>query len=416
LDKRVQVYLVGGAVRDQILGYPFKDKDYLVTGANVEQMLDAGYQQVGKSFPVFLHPKTQHEYALARTEKKSGQGYTGFVCDFSPDITIEQDLVRRDLTINAMAQDAHGQIIDPFNGQKDLEEKRLRHVSDAFIEDPLRVLRVARFAARYHHLGFIVAEDTLALMSQMVSKGELDALIAERVWKETESALMERDPQVFFETLRQTGALKIIMPEVDALWGVPNPPKWHPEIDTGIHTMMVLKQAASLRSELPVRFAALTHDLGKALTPKDILPHHHGHEKLGLAPIRQLCERLKVPNLCRDLALLTSEFHTHTHKVLELKPGTLVKLFDKFDAWRKTERFEQFLQACTADMRGRAGFERARYEQADYLRDMLAIANSVRVKDVIAAGFKGPKIREELTARRINAIAEQKNLDTKKAQ
>ena len=404
----MQVYLVGGAVRDQLLGYPVKDRDYLVTGARVEQMLEAGYQQVGQAFPVFLHPKTKDEYALARTEKKSGSGYTGFICDFSPEITLEQDLIRRDLTVNAMAQAESGEIIDPFGGQEDIQNRRLRHVSDAFVDDPLRVLRVAKFAARYHHLGFQVADETLALMKRMVDAGELGALVPERVWQETETALRGDNPQVYFQVLYDCGALSVIMPELYALWGVPNPPKWHPEIDTGVHTLMVLQQACTLSDELVVRFAALTHDLGKALTDPTIWPHHHGHEKAGLSPIRAFCERLKVPNACRELALLTSEFHTHSHKAFELKPATIVKLFDAFDAWRKPERFAQFLLACTADMRGRLEFEQALYPQADFLRQMLIAANEVEVKQVIEDGFQGPKIRDELRSRRIKAIANAK--------
>lgn len=399
----MQLFLVGGAVRDQLLGYPFKDEDYLVTGATVEQMLEQGFQQVGKSFPVFLHPKTRNEYALARTEIKSGKGYTGFICDFSPEITLEQDLIRRDLTINAMAKDEDGQIVDPFGGQQDLKNKTLRHVSDAFVEDPLRVLRVARFAARYHHLGFTVAEETLLLMKQMADDGELKDLVAERVWQETESALMEQDPQVYFQILKSCDALKYIMPEVDKLWGVPNPEKWHPEIDTGVHTMMVVKQASLLSNHIEVRFAALTHDLGKALTPQKILPHHHGHELAGIKPIKELCTRLKVPNACRDLALLMSEFHTHTHKAFELKASTIIKLFDKLDAWRKPERFEQFLTTCTADLRGRKNFETAPYPQVDYLKSVLAAANQVEIKQIIDAGYQGPQIREQLSLRRIKA-------------
>lgn len=405
----VQIYLVGGAVRDKLLNYPVKDNDYLVTGATIEQMLDLGYQQVGKSFPVFLHPTNKQEYALARTEKKQGSGYTGFTCEFTPDITLEQDLQRRDLTINAMAMSEDGTIHDPYNGRVDLNNKLLRHVSEAFVEDPLRVLRVARFAARYHHLGFSVAPETLALMKQIVSNGEVNALVPERVWQETESALNEQDPQVYFEVLRECGALKVIMPELDILWGVPNPPKWHPEIDTGIHTMLVVKQAQLLSNDLAVRFACLCHDFGKGLTKPEDYPRHHGHEKSGIVPIKAFCERLRVPNEPRDLAILLSEFHTHTHRAYELKPETLIKLFDRLDAWRKPIRFEQFLTCCTADMRGRTGFENAEYKQTDYLRSMFEVANSVAIKDVIAAGFKGPEIKEEVRQRRIEAISQAKS-------
>ena len=403
----MQIYLVGGAVRDALLGYPVKDKDYLVTGATIEQMLAAGYQQVGKTFPVFLHPKSQQEYALARKEKKQGSGYTGFACDFEPTITVEEDLLRRDLTINAMAQDSNGNIIDPFDGQQDLAAKLLRHVSDAFVEDPLRVLRVARFAARYHHLGFKVAPETLTLMRKIVTSGELDALIAERVWQETQSALLEQDPQVYFEVLRECGALQVIMPEIDCLWGIPNPAKWHPEIDSGIHTMMVLKQAQQLSNKLTVRFASLCHDLGKGLTPADNYPHHHGHEKLGLKPIKALCSRLKVPNECRDLALLDSEFHTHVHKAFELRADTIVKLFDRLDAWRKETRFYDFLTCCLADMRGRTGFEEAEYPQAEYLKTLYQVAARENTKDIVAQGIQGHQIRAQLNENRIQAVKTQ---------
>jgi len=406
----VQVYLVGGAVRDQLLNYPVKDKDYVVTGATIEQMLELGYQQVGQSFPVFLHPTNKQEYALARTERKQGSGYTGFTCEFTPDITLEEDLLRRDLTINAMAMDDDGKIYDPFDGQSDLKNKLLRHVSDAFIEDPLRVLRVARFAARYHHLGFKVAPETLSLMTKIVEAGEVNALVAERVWQETESALKEQNPQVFFEVLRECGALKVIMPELDVLWGVPNPPKWHPEIDTGIHTMLVVKQAQMLSNDLAVRFASLCHDFGKGLTNPENYPHHRGHEKMGLKPIKAFCQRLRVPNEPRDLALLLSEFHTHTHRAFELRPDTLVKLFNKLDAWRKPQRFEQFLICCTADMRGRTGFETAEYKQTDFLRSMFKVANSINIQDIVKAGFQGAEIREQLNQRRVEAIADAKKI------
>ncbi len=404
----MQIYLVGGAVRDKLLNYPVKDKDWLVTQATIEQMLALGYQQVGKSFPVFLHPKTNDEYALARTEQKQGSGYTGFVCDFSPSITVEQDLFRRDLTINAMAESETGKIIDPFNGQKDLEQRTLRHVSDAFIEDPLRVLRVARFAARYHHLGFSVADETLALMTKISASGELQALTPERVWQETQSALTEQSPRVFFEVLKQTGALNALFPELDILWGIPNPAKWHPEVDTGLHTMMVLEQACLISDELAIRFAALVHDLGKGLTPKEKWPSHHGHELTGLKPIKQLCARIKVPNEYKELALLVSEFHTHTHKAFELKPSTVVKLFNKLDVWRKPERFEQFLQVCTADMRGRTGFENTPYPQTDYLRHAYQQAEQVSVQTIISEGVKGKQIREVLDKQRINVVAKYK--------
>lgn len=401
----MQIYLVGGAVRDQLLQYPVKDKDYLVTGATVEQMLDLGYQQVGKSFPVFLHPKTNQEYALARTELKQGEGYTGFICDFSPEITLEQDLIRRDLTINAMAQDQDGNVIDPYKGQQDLASKTLRHVSPAFIEDPLRVLRVARFAARYHHLGFTIAAETVELMREIASSGELKALVAERVWQETQSALAEKSPHIYFQVLRDCDALAQVFPEIDKLWGVPNPEKWHPEIDSGVHTLMVLEQASLLSESLPMRFAALTHDLGKALTPAEKWPSHHGHEKKGLAPIKALCNRIKAPNEFKELSLLVSEYHTHCHKAFELKPSTIIRLFDSLDVWRKSERFELFLLACTADMRGRTGFEQREYPQATYLAQCYQHANKVAVQDIVKQGFKGAAIREQLSHVRAEAVA-----------
>ncbi|WP_341206070.1 multifunctional CCA addition/repair protein [uncultured Psychrosphaera sp.] len=400
----MQIYLVGGAVRDTLLDYPIKDKDWLVTGATIENMLELGYQQVGKSFPVFLHPDTHQEYALARTEKKAGSGYTGFVCEFSTDITVEQDLLRRDLTINAMAMDSDHNIIDPYNGQSDLNNKILRHVSDAFSEDPLRVLRVARFAARYHHLGFTIAEETLALMAKIADSGELLALTPERIWQEMQLSLGEQSAHVFFEVLHEVGALAVLIPELDALWGVPNPAKWHPEIDTGVHTMMVLKQACLLTASDEIRFAALCHDLGKGLSPKDNLPHHHGHEKTGVTLVNQVCLRLKVPNSFKELAAITCEFHTHVHRIFDLNANTVLSLFDKTDAWRKPERFNQFLLACKADLQGRAGFENKAYPQSQFVLDLLETANEVAVQDIIKSGFSGAEIRTELSKRRIDKI------------
>jgi tRNA nucleotidyltransferase (CCA-adding enzyme) len=407
----VQIYLVGGAVRDSLLQYPIKDKDYLVTGATIQQMLDLGYQQVGRSFPVFLHPETHQEYALARTEKKSGTGYTGFVCDFSTDITVEQDLLRRDLTINAMAMiedssTSKKTIIDPYNGQQDLNDRILRHVSDAFSEDPLRVLRVARFAARYHHLGFTVAEETLALMTRISESGELLALTPERVWQEMESSLAERSAHVFFEVLRSVGALAVLLPELNSLWGVPNPPKWHPEIDTGLHTMMALKQACLLTNSVEIRFAVLCHDFGKGLSPVDNLPHHHGHEKSGVDLVKKVCQRFKIPNNFRDLASITCEFHSHIHRVFNLTAEPILSLFDKADAWRKPERFNQLLLACKADLKGRTGFEDKEYPQGQFVLKLLDTANKVSVQDVIQSGCTGPDIRAELSRRRIEKIQE----------
>ena len=410
----MKVYLVGGAVRDQLLGLPVKDRDWIVVGAVPATLLSLGYQQVGKDFPVFLNPKTKEEYALARTERKSSAGYTGFICDFSPTITLEQDLIRRDLTINAMAQSEDGEIIDPYDGKQDLENRILRHISPAFSEDPLRVLRVARFAARYHSLGFKIASETLSLMAKLAQLGELQHLTAERVWLETEKALNEKNPEIYFETLHKTGALRVLFPEIDALYGVPNPVKHHPEVDSFIHTMLVLKQAVNLTENNPilnksaVRFAAICHDLGKALTPQNILPHHYGHEQAGIKPTRTLCKRLKVASYFQELAELTCEFHTHIHKAFELRAETVITLFNRFDVWRKPLRFQEFLQVCLSDTRGRTGFETKDYPQIDYINQLLHVANEVDVQQVIADGFEKQEIRNELTKRRILAVKQTK--------
>ena len=410
----MKVYLVGGAVRDQLLDLPVKDRDWIVVGAVPATLLSLSYQQVGKDFPVFLNPKTKEEYALARTERKSSAGYTGFICDFSPTITLEQDLIRRDLTINAMAQSQDGEIIDPYGGKQDLENRILRHISPAFSEDPLRVLRVARFAARYHSLGFKIAPETLSLMSGLALSGELQHLTAERVWLETEKALNEKNPEIYFETLHKTGALRVLFPEIDALYGVPNPVKHHPEVDSFIHTMLVLKQAVNLTENNPilnksaVRFAAICHDLGKALTPQNILPHHYGHEQAGIKPTRSLCKRLKVPSYFQELAELTCEFHTHIHKAFELRAETVITLFNRFDVWRKPQRFQEFLQVCLADTRGRTSFENKDYPQIDYVNQLLQAANEVDVQQVIADGFEKQEIRNELTKRRILAVKQTK--------
>ncbi|AIR60662.1 tRNA nucleotidyl transferase [Cedecea neteri] len=401
----MKIYLVGGAVRDGLLKLPVKDKDWVVVGATPQQMLDEGYEQVGKDFPVFLHPQSHEEYALARTERKSGQGYTGFTCYSAPDVTLEQDLLRRDLTINAIAQDENGELIDPYNGLADIKRRLLRHVSPAFNEDPLRVLRVARFAARYAHLNFQIAPETLALMRSMTDNGEIAHLTAERVWKETENALTSRNPQVFFAVLRECGALKVLFPEIDALYGVPAPAKWHPEIDTGIHTLMTLSMAAQLSPTVDVRFATLCHDLGKGLTPKEKWPSHHGHGPAGVKLVEQLCARLRVPNEIRDLAKLVAEFHDLIHTFPILQPKTVIKLFDAIDAWRKPQRVEQIALTSEADARGRTGFEASDYPQGRMLRSAWVAAQSVTNKEVIEAGFSGPAIREELTKRRIKAVA-----------
>ncbi|WP_026349237.1 multifunctional CCA addition/repair protein [Arsukibacterium perlucidum] len=401
----MQIYLVGGAVRDELLGYPFHERDWVVTGATPEQMLAAGYQQVGKDFPVFLHPKTKEEHALARTERKNGKGYTGFSVYAAPDVTLEQDLQRRDLTINAIAKDSNGNFIDPYNGRADIQQKILRHVSDAFAEDPLRVLRVARFYARYAHLGFSVADETLALMAKLSDSGELNTLSPERVWQETAKALSSQSPTAYFKLLYDCGALKALMPELAALWGVPQPEKWHPEIDTGIHTLLVLKQAAALSERLDIRFAALVHDLGKGVTKAELLPSHHGHEYTGLALINQLCQRLRVPNDCKELALLVCEYHQLVHKARELKPATVLKLFNGIDLWRKPQRLDDMLLCCTADLRGRTGFEQAQYPQADYLQQLATAALAVNVREIVAKGLQGEAIGAELQKARLAAIS-----------
>lgn len=402
----MKTYLVGGAVRDALLKLPVKDRDWVVVGATPEAMLAQGFQQVGRDFPVFLHPKSREEYALARTERKSGNGYTGFVTWSAPDVTLEQDLQRRDLTINAIAQTESGELIDPFHGQRDLKARLLRHVSDAFNEDPLRVLRVARFAARFAHLNFRIAEETQALMRQMAESGELGHLTAERVWKETEKALTSRNPQVYFQVLRDCGALEVLFPELDRLFGIPAPAKWHPEIDTGVHTLMTLTLAASLSDEVDVRFATLFHDVGKALTPPEKWPSHHGHGAAGVPLVEALCQRLRVPNAIRDLALIVTEYHDVVHTIERQSAEALVALFDRIDAWRKPHRVEQIALTSEADARGRAGLESMAYPQGDYLRQAFALAQSVPTKAVIEAGFKGAKVREELTRRRIAAVAQ----------
>ncbi len=379
----MKTYLVGGAVRDRLLELAAPDRDWVVVGATVQQMLDLGYMQVGRDFPVFLHPQSKQEYALARTERKTGPGYTGFAFNADPSVTLEDDLLRRDLTINAIAEDESGNLIDPHGGLADIDKRLLRHVSSAFTEDPLRVLRVARFAARFAHLGFQIADETMALMTRMSASGELNHLVAERVWQEMEKALKEKSPAVFFQTLRQCGALAIILPEVDALFGVPQPEKYHPEIDTGMHVMMCIEQAARLTDDPVVRFATLVHDLGKAITPKDNWPHHYGHEHLGVPLIKRVTERLRVPNQYAAIARLTSEYHTQCHRAAELRAATILKLLEALDAFRRPEQMSQFLLACEADARGRTGFEDINYPQADLLRKSLAAAQTVDVKALL---------------------------------
>jgi len=405
--KIMQTYLVGGAVRDSLLNYPVKERDWVVVGATVEEMLKLGYQQVGKDFPVFLHPKTKDEYALARTERNIALGYKGFEVHASPDVTLEEDLIRRDLTINAIAQDEAGNLYDPYNGQADLEKKLLRHVSPAFSEDPVRVLRVARFAARYAHLGFTVAEETHELMRNMVASGEVNSLVAERVWQEFHKALGERHPEIFIEVLKNCDALKVILPEIDALFGVPQPIEHHPEIDTGVHTIMVLQQATLLSEEPITRFAALCHDLGKALTPKEKWPSHHGHEAGGLKPIRQLCKRLRVPKNFQELACVTAEFHLHVHRAFEIKNSTLLRTIEKLDGLRKPERFEQFLIACLADSRGRTGYETNDYPQADRFREALGIIKGINIEPFKEAGLQGKAMAEAIHTARQSALDKQ---------
>lgn len=403
----MQVYLVGGAVRDQLLGHPYHEKDYVVVGATPEQMLAQGYQPVGKDFPVFLHPETKDEYALARTERKSGHGYHGFEFYTDVAVTLEQDLIRRDLTINAIAKDDDGNLYDPYDGQKDLDQRILRHVSSAFVEDPLRVLRIARFAARYKSLGFKVADETLALMKELAESGELEALTPERVWKETSRALMEDHADEYFEVLRACGALKVLFPEIDALYGIPQRPEYHPEIDCGIHTMMSLQQACRANYSLDVRFAVLVHDLGKALTPADELPRHIMHEERGIKPVNVVCDRLRVPTNTKQLALAVCKEHLKCHQALTLKPGTLWRLLQRLDVLRRPERVEAFVQACECDSRGRLGLEDRDYPQAQYVLDAMQVVRSIKAQD-LPPEIQGPDIGEMLIERRIDALAELK--------
>lgn len=402
----VQKYLVGGAVRDQLLNLAVFDRDWVVVGATPEQMLSQGYTAVGKDFPVFLHPRSKEEHALARTERKTGAGYTGFQCHFAPDVTLEEDLLRRDLTINAIAQDDQGHLIDPYNGQQDIQNRVLRHVSDAFTEDPLRVLRVARFAAKLAHLGFTIAPETMTLMTKIVRGGELEHLTAERVWQEWQKSLTTKDPQIFLSILRECGALAVVLPEIDGLFGVPQPEAWHPEIDTGIHTLMVAKQAALLSLSPNVRFAAQVHDLGKGVTPKSEWPSHKMHCHTGVKIIKTLCERVRIPNEYRDLALIVCEQHSNIHRAAELKPATKLKILNQFDVWRKPERLEDILICCMADSRGRTGHESIEYPQRVIFEQAYHAALSVQAQTIIADGFKGAEIRKEMDKRRVEAIKE----------
>ncbi len=400
----MDIYLVGGAVRDSLLGRPVAERDWVVVGATPEELQAQGFTPVGRDFPVFLHPHTREEHALARLERKTGPGYRGFVTEFAPDVTLEQDLARRDLTINAMAQAADGHLIDPHGGRADLERRVLRHVSPAFVEDPVRILRIARFLARFAHLGFSVAAETIELMRQMSASGELDALVPERVWRELERLLGEPTPRAGIELLRECGALRIVLPELDALFGVPQSPKWHPEVDTGEHVLLALQVAAGRAAPVSVRFAVLMHDLGKALTPRSEWPKHIAHEARGVPAIESLCQRLRVPQEHRDLALLASRFHTHVHRGLELRATTLLEVLESADAFRRPGRFAELLEVCECDARGRLGFadqpypQRARFEQA------LEAASATTLQPDEREGLVGAAIGERLRRKRLAAI------------
>lgn len=401
----MKIYLVGGAVRDRLLGLPPGDRDYVVVGATPQQMLDLGYKPVGRDFPVFLHPDSGEEYALARTERKSGRGYRGFVVDTDPAVTLEEDLQRRDFTINALAEDTDGQVIDPYGGQADLQARVLRHVGPAFVEDPVRVLRAARFMARLAPLGFQVAPETLALMREMAASGELDALVPERVWQELRKALASEQPSAFLATLHQANALASVLPEVDALYGVPQRAEYHPEVDTGVHQQMVCDMAAQLaRGDDRIGYAALCHDLGKALTPEEELPRHVMHEQRGVAPVIALSERLKVPVEHRDLAVIACREHLNVHRLDELRDATVYELLARCDAFRKPERIAQLALVCEADKRGRLGSEAADYPQGTQLQRLHAAACAVNARDVAQSGLSGPEIGEALKRARIRAI------------
>jgi len=402
----MKIYLVGGAVRDELLGLPVTEKDWVVVGSTPQEMEEQGYRPVGKDFPVFLHPDTSEEFALARTERKTAPGYKGFTIHAAPDVTLKEDLLRRDLTINSLARDDDGTLIDYLGGKRDIERRLLRHTSPAFVEDPVRILRVARFAARFKALDFRVAEETMDLMRRMVEAGEADALVAERVWQELLKALTEDAPAEFFEVLKACGALAVILPEIDRLWGVPQSEVYHPEVDTGVHTMMVLEQSARLCARPEVRFAALTHDLGKGVTPRAEWPKHHGHEERGAALVANLCERIRVPNAFRDLAVLTAKFHLHAHRARELRPATLLSLFESLDAFRRPARFHDFLTACEADHRGRGGMEDTPYPQGELLDRCHEAAAQVDPKPIVATGARGGAVMSALRERRLESITE----------
>jgi len=402
----MEIYLVGGAVRDQLLGLPVKERDWVVIGETPESMVKQGFRPVGKDFPVFLHPKTQEEYALARTERKTAPGYKGFAVHASPDVTLEQDLIRRDLTINAMAMTPQGQLIDPYGGQPDLEQRIFRHISPAFAEDPVRILRVARFAARYAELGFTLAEETRVLMQSMVTAGEVDHLVPERVWAELFKALNEKAPSAFFYTLKECAALDKIFPEISRLFGVPQPEKYHPEIDTGIHAMLCLEQAALLSSNPEVRFAALVHDLGKGVSPKEHWPSHRGHESQGLPILEQMCIRVRVPNSFKALAMQVMQYHTHCHRAFELRASTLTDMLAALGAFKPVNKLSEFLLACEADAKGRTGFEQAPYPQAELLNGAARAAASVDTSAILNGELKGAHIGEAIRRLRIKAVSE----------
>ena len=402
----MDLYLVGGAVRDKLLNYPFSERDWVVVGATPDELIHKGFQQVGSDFPVFLHPETKEEYALARTERKSGVGYKGFQFFADTSVTLEQDLSRRDLTINAIAEDSDGNLIDPYNGQKDLNEKTLRHVSEAFAEDPLRVLRVARFAARYQHLGFTIAAETLSLMTEITASGELQYLTAERVWVETEEALRERSPRTYIEVLRQCNALKVLFPELERLFGVAQRADYHPEIDTGIHVLMALDQATALDNDTATRFAVLVHDLGKGITPKDVLPKHTGHEERGVQLVNDLCDRLKVPNRYRDLAVSVSRYHLLCHKAPTLRPKTILKILNGVGALRQPEKLAQFIRCCESDARGRLGFENTTYKSGIWLTKVFNAIQTIDNQEFIQQGLSGKALGEAIARKRQQIISD----------
>jgi len=403
----MEIYLVGGAVRDKLLGKPGKDSDWVVVGSTPQEMEEQNFKPVGKDFPVFLHPETKEEYALARTERKSGIGYKGFTFHTSTDITLEEDLARRDLTINAIAEDHSGKLVDPFNGKQDIEDKILRHVSPAFVEDPLRVLRVARFAARF---GFRIAPETMSLMIEISESGELDALVPERVWNELERAMGETYPSRFILALRACHALSILFPEIERLFGVPQPEKYHPEIDTGIHTLMSLNQASRLSQDPQIRFATLVHDLGKGTTPQEKLPSHHGHEERGVKLIKALCKRYRAPKQYQELAIQVSRHHFTCHRIEEMRAETILKKLESMDAFRRPDRFKKFLICCEADARGRTGFEDRAYPQADYFKQALDAANEVDTESLSQQGLEGKAMAEAIKIERINLINNRLNL------